>query len=194
MNKHSHNVGQWLLDYTPTKEHPYPKALDNMSFKLDSLSAYKGIVRVSGSTCKGKLRIKATTDGEYRSGINYEADKGLQLKDMDWSTVEIWVTKRDGTVEHESFDSADHNFNWANPMALELDTSREENQMTEEKKVLNLIKDYGGIDGAHHKQWLLDQLVRAITVHPEAYAEWVADYEAGEDGPDTYSWDEGIAP
>lgn len=38
---------------------------------------------------------------------------------------------------------------------------------------------YGGIDGAHHKSWVIDQMVRAL---------------AGEDGESTYSWDVGIAP
>ena len=66
--------------------------------------------------------------------------------------------------------------------------------MTKEKKALNLIEEDGGIDGAHHKQWLLDQLVRALTDEPDGYTEWVTAYEAGEDGPDTYYWDSGIAP
>ena len=28
----------------------------------------------------------------------------------------------------------------------------------------------------------------------DAYREAIAEHNAGEDGPDTYSWDEGIAP
>lgn len=61
-----------------------------------------------------------------------------------------------------------------------------------EQKVLDLIKNWGGIDGGHHKQWLLDQLVRELT--GEGYETWVAEYQNGEDGPETYCWDEGIAP
>lgn len=76
---------------------------------------------------------------------------------------------------------------------------------------------YEGIDGAHHKQWLLDQVVRILkgtkvivkraswsNGHTELrfslaeptteYYNWVADCKDGEDGPDTYSYDEGIAP
>ena len=59
------------------------------------------------------------------------------------------------------------------------------------EEALDLIAEYGSIDGAHHKQWVLDQLVRILTPHYEA---WVMGQEAGEDGPDTYYWDVGIAP
>lgn len=58
--------------------------------------------------------------------------------------------------------------------------------------VLDLITRYGGIDGDHHKQWLLDQIVRVLT--GVDYEQWVSDYEDGEDGPKTYIWDAGIPP
>lgn len=54
------------------------------------------------------------------------------------------------------------------------------------------LASYGQIDGAHHKTWVIDQIVRALT--GDNYEAWVADYCNGEDGPDTYEWDEGIAP
>lgn len=57
---------------------------------------------------------------------------------------------------------------------------------------LGLASQYGGIDGAHHKQWVIDQMVRVLT--GDGYEQWVKDQKAGGDGPDTYSWDEGIAP
>jgi hypothetical protein len=63
--------------------------------------------------------------------------------------------------------------------------------MNAQKKALDLIGEYGGIDGGHHKQWLIDQLVRVLAGD---YTEWVRDYKDGEEGPDTYGWDEGIAP
>ena len=79
------------------------------------------------------------------------------------------------------------------------------------------ISRYGQIDGGHHKQWVLDQVARILLgtpVHvtlakwengqqeeryhigePSAeYTEWVAQMKAGEDGPNTYDYDEGIAP
>lgn len=66
--------------------------------------------------------------------------------------------------------------------------------MTDAEKVqaaLDLIFEWGGIGGGHHKQWLLDQIVRKLS---DDYEAWVASFESGEDGPHTYEWDTGIAP
>jgi hypothetical protein len=71
------------------------------------------------------------------------------------------------------------------------------------RKALAIAVAYGGIDGAHHKDWTIDQMVRALTGCPvleesqgesEEYQKLVADARNGEDGPETYSWDLGIAP
>lgn len=59
-------------------------------------------------------------------------------------------------------------------------------------EALSLIFQYGGIDGSHHKAWVLDQVVRALT--GDGYEAWVANARDGEDGPETYDYDEGIAP
>jgi hypothetical protein len=59
-------------------------------------------------------------------------------------------------------------------------------------KALELARKYGGIDGDHHKAWVIDQMVRALT--GPGYEKFVAGAKAGEDGPDTYEWNEGIAP
>lgn len=76
---------------------------------------------------------------------------------------------------------------------------------------------YGSIDGAHHKDWVLDQVARILHGAPvqvsvakwengtenlryrvgeptAEYTAWVVELKAGEDGPDTYGYDEGIAP
>lgn len=58
-------------------------------------------------------------------------------------------------------------------------------------KALDLA-EAGSFDGAHHKMWVIDQMVRALT--GPNYDKWVEDFCAGEDGPETYEWDEGIAP
>lgn len=66
--------------------------------------------------------------------------------------------------------------------------------MTNQQRIeeaLYMINQYGGIDGAHHKQWVLDQVVRILS---EDYEVWKIMYARGEDGPNTYEWDEGIAP
>jgi len=67
--------------------------------------------------------------------------------------------------------------------------------MSKEDKIadaLQIALEYGGIDGAHHKDWVIDQMVRALTGHD--YSSFVINARAGEDGPDTYEWDVGIAP
>ena len=54
------------------------------------------------------------------------------------------------------------------------------------------IIGFGGIDGDHHKAWVIDQIFRILCGND--YADEVAKAKDGADGPDTYSWDEGIAP
>ena len=53
----------------------------------------------------------------------------------------------------------------------------------------------GQYDGAHHKTWVIDQMVRALT--GSDYEAWVLAYEDMDDGFDNeegYHWDTGIAP
>jgi hypothetical protein len=50
----------------------------------------------------------------------------------------------------------------------------------------------GQVDGQHHLRWVIDQAVRILA--GDGYAAWVTEFRDGEDGPETYSWDEGIAP
>ncbi len=60
------------------------------------------------------------------------------------------------------------------------------------REALEIARRYGFIDGGHHKEWVIDQMVRALT--GDSYQQWVASYQAGEDGPDTYEWPVGIVP
>lgn len=84
-------------------------------------------------------------------------------------------------------------------------------------KALEYINKYGGMaNGPERKQWLLDQVVRALTGCPmveksaldahrkpytykaqgesEEYLEWVRVHRDGEDGSETYDWNTGRAP
>lgn len=76
--------------------------------------------------------------------------------------------------------------------------------------------NYGGYDGGHHKMWVIDQMIRALTGCPmekqsakdcngkiyhyetmgesEEYKELIRQRCDGEDGPNTYEWDIGIPP
>jgi hypothetical protein len=83
-------------------------------------------------------------------------------------------------------------------------------------EALAIAMRYGGIDGAHHKDWVIDQMVRALTGcarvevrdkdingkdylflkynESETYLKFVAAAKQGVDNPETYEWNVGIAP
>jgi hypothetical protein len=83
-------------------------------------------------------------------------------------------------------------------------------------KALDFALRYGGIDGDHHKTWVIDQMVRALTGSPmvnyigtdchgqkyecdvqgasDEYIAWVRNACSGADGPNTYDWDVGVPP
>ena len=89
--------------------------------------------------------------------------------------------------------------------------------MSEASGRISLALEYAeNVESGHRKQWVIDQMVRALTGCPmvvktkndwrgepytfeaqgesEEYLAFVATEKDGEDGPDTYEWDEGIAP
>lgn len=57
--------------------------------------------------------------------------------------------------------------------------------------VLMLIIAYGQIEGDHHSKWVIDQIVRKLVID---YDLFLKAYKEGKDGPNTYYWNEGIAP
>lgn len=72
---------------------------------------------------------------------------------------------------------------------------------------LALLTRWGGIDGAHHKTWTIDQAIRVMCGVPvgeqgipgdatnEEYLKHVYEACKGDDGEAwVYSWDEGVAP
>ena len=60
------------------------------------------------------------------------------------------------------------------------------------KEAIDLAVRYGSIDGDHHKAWVIDQMVRALA--GDDYDKIVKRACVGEDGPNTYTWETGIAP
>lgn len=70
--------------------------------------------------------------------------------------------------------------------------SQQEALLRRRDEALDIARRYGGIDGAHHKAWVIDQMCRALL--GDEYETFVADAKAGEDGPETYDWSVGIAP
>jgi hypothetical protein len=57
---------------------------------------------------------------------------------------------------------------------------------------LGMAFEYGQTGDDHHKAWVIDQIVRILA--GDSYADQVAEHCDGIDGPETYTWDEGIAP
>lgn len=57
---------------------------------------------------------------------------------------------------------------------------------------MKVVDQYAMTDGAHHKQWVIDQIVRALT--SDGYEDWVGDYNAYAEQGDYSPWDAGIAP
>ena len=71
---------------------------------------------------------------------------------------------------------------------------------TQAKRVsaaLSVANVYGGVDGARHKQWVIDQMVRALLGYdedPAEYEQWVRNYGFGPDAEICWEWDFGTAP
>lgn len=93
--------------------------------------------------------------------------------------------------------------------------SHAESLSNDKKKIdaaINMGFQYGGIDGGHHKMWVIDRMIRILTDCPsettvferghkfvdygesEEYKRLVRESCGGEDGPNTYEWDTGCAP
>jgi hypothetical protein len=73
------------------------------------------------------------------------------------------------------------------------------------EQALEIARRYGQTDGSHHRLWVIDQMVRALTGCPaaptgefagesEEYRYFVERSCEGDDGPDTYEWETGVAP
>ena len=76
------------------------------------------------------------------------------------------------------------------------------------REALDIANAYGSIDGDHHKTWVIDQMVRALTgcafrgrdsnrrcvATSRAYRAFVVAHCNGDDGPCTYDWSAGVAP
>ena len=60
------------------------------------------------------------------------------------------------------------------------------------ENAIDIAVQFGSIDGAHHKMWTIDQILRILAGNK--YNDIIKEACNGEDGPDTYKWDIGIAP
>lgn len=64
------------------------------------------------------------------------------------------------------------------------------------KAALDAAWRYGGVDGVHHKAWVIDRMVHILCGDDESYEAWVAEYEkpVTNDPYDYYKWDKGVGP
>lgn len=99
---------------------------------------------------------------------------------------------------------------------VDVKTHPKYSKYTKEDWALHWIYMYGQIDGGHHKQWVLDQVVQILNgsevivieakwdsghkedrfrIEPsEKYHKWVKEYEYDEEEDEYYEYDAGIAP
>jgi hypothetical protein len=129
-----------------------------------------------------KTLLENGEPGEWDSGHDYEPIKSCTVAWLP-ETQQVLQWLLDGsTFPNDGYE----------PLSPGDAIYKEAQNMEPTERALDVIFSYGGIDGSHHKQWVLDQVVRALT--GEKYEEWVKKFEQGEDGPNTYSWDTGTAP
>lgn len=72
-----------------------------------------------------------------------------------------------------------------------LNNKEEDENYIKITNTLEVAYNHGQTDGAHHKAWVIDQMVRRLL--GDDYDEWIKEYKY-EDGVESYAWDEGIAP
>lgn len=78
-------------------------------------------------------------------------------------------------------------------MDMYQDEVREAGNQARIDRALDLIFDMGWVDGAHHKQWVLDQVARILA--GDRYEERVSDFEGTSWDPDERQrWETGRAP
>lgn len=61
-------------------------------------------------------------------------------------------------------------------------------------EALYIAFECGQTDGAHHKAWVIDQMVRLLLGDNEKYEKLIKEWCDGDDGPDTFEWDCGVEP
>lgn len=99
------------------------------------------------------------------------------------SLIEDWI-QHSQWLEQER----DIALNSISAITAELEAMREGREAA-----IAIALQYGGTDGAHHKMWVIDQMLR-ILLTEDAYKETIDNACDGEDGPNTYEWDIGVAP
>lgn len=115
---------------------------------------------------------------EFRTGLSDAIQEAADAHAISGFYEDRWPEYEDGPPRHE---------------LQELATASEVNGWVERtRQAIDMAVQCGGADGAHHKAWVIDQMVRILAAGN--YSDIVREAKAGEDGPETYEWDVGIAP
>ena len=89
----------------------------------------------------------------------------------------------------ETYEDYDYDiYNWVYIKNFKNIVELAENLQQRIDKAIEIAYQYAQIDGAHHKMWTIDQMLRELL--DSKYDEFIREYE--EDGE--YTWDIGISP
>lgn len=133
-------------------------------------------------------RARFLNDQERLHDLVVEQQGGVLAESLSTAVYNLYV-KEDLTTEQVAarVDS------WAKGLDLVI-THKPVCVVTPQERIeeaLHRAHRFAGIDGSWHKDYCIDQMVRALT-GPD-YREWVKEYEDGEDGAKTYTWGIGDA-
>lgn len=139
---------------------------------------------------------------EEKKSIEYYSDKEVSFS-VDFDTEKL--LKSLGITEEDSFENHQIRIKTLLNLITRLkkENEKKDKRLNRQFKLLNkkdkqieqalkIAFDYGQVDGGHHKAWVIDQMVRALT--GKKYDKWINDYIYDEETGDSYTWDKGIAP
>lgn len=169
------------------------------------------------STTHRKITIEELTDKEHIEGLEYilmgvmhSVDKWLEGEELDEGEVNRAATMREKVLR--IIEDKDARIQELKVKLRESEILRESayrvvgevvdtpNPFNDTDKRINDALDiawqYSQIDGAHHKAWSIDQMVRALLGGDAEYNKWITKYTApiSDEPDDYYEWDVGIAP
>lgn len=72
------------------------------------------------------------------------------------------------------------------------EVGQEKDAIQRRDEAIAIAEKFAGNHEGQHLAWALDQMCQALL--GAEYPSWVANRKAGEDGPETYEWNQGIKP
>lgn len=146
-----------------------------------------------------EYRVNIRESNEYEGKINAAAERHKKYS-KDYAK---WKFEREGKDSYKSELSRRANVAEAKVTKLEREVTTLKRSLSHanstqsllEKKIdaaIEILADYGQVDEDHHKAWVINEVAKVLLVY--GYDKFVREYCDGEDGPNTYEWNTGIAP